>query len=102
MDLIEDKDYQIIPDKGDEQAWNVRLLSGEFTETVLKYGVVRFNGKGVDKYMSFNFDIVYTPDTDLTKENKELQEFAGLLLEKIMAQGIEDGNVLTREVEDGK
>jgi hypothetical protein len=102
MDLIEDKDYQITPDKGDEQAWNVRLLSGEFTETVLKYGVVRFNGKGVDKYMSFNFDIVYTPDTDLTKENKELQEFAGLLLEKIMAKGIEDGNVLTREVEDGK
>jgi len=102
MDLIEDKDYKIIPDKGDEQAWNVRLLSGEFTETVLKYGVVRFNGKGADKYMSFNFDIVYTPDTDLTKENKELQEFAGLLLEKIMAKGIEDGNVLTREVEDGK
>ncbi len=27
MVLVEDKHYQIIPDKGDEQAWNVRILS---------------------------------------------------------------------------
>ena len=100
MVLIEDKHYQIIPDKGDDQAWNVRLLSGPYTETVLKYGVVKFNGKGKDKYMSFNFDIIYTPDTELKKENVELQEFAGNLLEQVMARGIEEGNVITREVED--
>ena len=46
MNLVENKDYEIIPDKGDEQAWNVRVLSGLYTETVLKYGVVKFNGKG--------------------------------------------------------
>ena len=49
MVLVEDKHYQIIPDKGDEQAWNVRILSGTFTETVLKFGVVKFNGKGANK-----------------------------------------------------
>ena len=100
MNLVENKDYEIIPDKGDEQAWNVRVLSGLYTETVLKYGVVKFNGKGKEKYMSFNFDIIYTPDTELTKESVELQEFAGLMLEQIMARGIEEGNVLTREVKD--
>ena len=100
MNLVENKDYEIIPDKGDEQAWNVRILSGTFTETVLKFGVVKFNGKGKDKYMSFNFDIVYTPDTELTKDNVKLQEFAGVMLEQIMARGIEEGNVLTREVKD--
>ena len=89
MNLVENKDYEIIPDKGDEQAWNVRVLSGLYTETVLKYGVVKFNGKGKEKYMSFNFDIIYTPDTELTKESVELQEFAGLMLEKIMARVIE-------------
>ena len=93
MLLVEDKHYQIIPDKGDDQAWNVRLLSGPYTETVLKYGVVKFNGKGKEKYMSFNFDIVYSPDTELKKENIELQEFAGNLLEQVMARGIEEGNV---------
>jgi len=100
MVLIEDKHYQIIPDKGDDQAWNVRLLSGPYTETVLKYGVVKFNGKGKEKYMSFNFDIVYSPDTELKKENVELQEFAGNLLEQVMARGIEEGNVITRKVKD--
>jgi len=100
MMLVEDKHYQIIPDKGDDQAWNVRLLSGPYTETVLKYGVVKFNGKGKEKYMSFNFDIVYSPDTELKKENIELQEFAGNLLEQVMARGIEEGNVITREVKD--
>ena len=100
MVLVEDKHYQIIPDKGDEQAWNVRIMAGPYTETVLKYGVVKFNGKGKEKYMSFNFDIIYTPDTELKKENVELQEFAGNLLEQVMARGIEEGNVITREVKD--
>ena len=100
MNLVENKDYEIIPDKGDEQAWNVRVLSGLYTETVLKYGVVKFNGKGKEKYMSFNFDIIYTPDTELTKESVELQEFAGLMLEKIMARGIEEGNVMTRDIKE--
>ena len=100
MNLVENKDYEIIPDKGDEQAWNVRILSGLYTETVLKYGVVKFNGKGKEKYMSFNFDIIYTPDTELTKECVELQEFAGLMLEQIMARGIEEGNVITRDIKE--
>ena len=98
MDLIENKHYEIIPDKGDDQAWNVRILSGTFTETVLRYGVVKFNGK--EKNMSFNFDIVYTPDTELKVSNLQLQEFAGIMLEQIMAQGIRDNEVITREVKD--
>jgi len=98
MVLKENKHYEIIPDKGDEQAWNVRILSGMFTETVLKYGVVKFNGKKKD--MTFNFDIVYTPDTELTVSDLKLQEFAGVMLEQIMAQGFRDGEVITREIKD--
>jgi len=98
MVLTENEHYEIIPDKGDDQAWNVRILSGMFTETVLRYGVVKFNGK--EKNMSFNFDIVYTPDTELKVSDLELQDFAGMMLEQIMAQGIRDGEVITREVKD--
>jgi len=98
MVLVENKHYEIIPDKGDDQAWNVRILSGTFTETVLRYGVVKFNGKKKD--MTFNFNIVYTPDTELVVSNKKLQEFAGIMLEQIMAQGIRDNEVITREVKD--
>ena len=98
MVLKENKHYEIIPDKGDDQAWNVRILSGMFTETVLKYGVVKFNVK--KKHMTFNFDIVYTPDTELTVSDLKLQEFAGIMLEQIMAQGFRDGEVITREIKD--
>ena len=98
MVLKEGYHYQIIPDKGDDQAWNVRILSGTFTETVLKYGVVKFNGKKKD--MTFNFDIVYTPDTELKVSDLKLQEFAGIMLEQIMAQGMRDNEVITREVKD--
>jgi len=98
MVLRENTHYEIIPDKGDEQAWNVRILSGRFTETVLRYGVVKFNGKKKD--MTFNFDIVYSPDTELTVNNLELQDFAGIMLENIMEQGIKDGQVVTREIKD--
>ena len=91
-------DYQIIPDRADEQAWNVRVLKGPYTETVIKYGVVKFNE--IPKNMSFNFSIVYTPDTELKVEDAELQDFAGSMLEKIMAQGIEEGSVITQEVKN--
>ena len=94
--MLENVDYEIIPDKGDDQAWNVRVLTGQYTETVLKYGVVKFNE--IPKNMTFNFEIVYSPDTELTIEDTNLQDFAGEMLEKIMAQGIKDGEVITREI----
>ena len=98
MVLQENKHYEIIPDKADDQAWNVRILSGTFTETVLKYGVVKFNGKKKD--MTFNFSIVYTPDDELKVSNDKLQEYAGIMLEQIMAQGIKEGSVITKEIEN--
>jgi|TARA_B110000444_G_scaffold258464_1_gene299481 hypothetical protein len=92
--------YQIIPDREDEQSWNVRILKGQYTETVLKYGTVRFNE--IPKNMSFDFKIVYTPDTELKVSSVDLQEFAGYMLEKIMAQGVEEGSVITKEIKNGK
>jgi len=96
--MEEGKHYQIIPDRADEQAWNVRILKGPFTETVLKYGTVKFNE--IPKNMSFDFSIVYTPDTELKITDTKLQDFAGFMLEKIMARGIEEGSVIKKEVKD--
>ena len=98
MVLKEGYHYQIIPDKGDDQAWNVRILAGMFTETVLRYGVIKFNE--IPKNMSFNFQIVYSPDTELTKDDYNLQDFAGEMLEKIISAGIKEGSIATREIVD--
>ena len=92
--LEENIDYEIIPDHQDEQAWNVRILKGPFTETVIKYGVIKFNKKN----MSFNFNLVYSPNTELTTDDFDLQDFAGEMLEKIMENGIKEKSVVTKEI----
>ena len=90
MNLVENKHYEIIPDKTDDKAWNVRVLSGPYTETVIKYGVVKFNGE--EKDMTFNFNIVYSPDEELEVSNVKLQEFAGIMLSQIMQKGNENAD----------
>ena len=98
MELKENKHYEIIPDHTDDQAWNVRVLAGPFTETVIKYGTIKFNE--IPKNMTFNFNIVYSPDNELTTDNFELQDFAGAMLEKIISNGIKDKSVITKEIVD--
>ena len=78
--MKENTDYEIIPDMNDDKSWNVRILTGAFTETVIKYGVVKFN----DEDMTFNFDIISSPDNDLTTDDVDLQKYAGNMLEKII------------------
>ena len=94
--MEENVDYEIIPSHEDDQAWNVRILKGPFTETVIKYGVIKFNE--IPQNMAFNFAVISSPDSELAPENIELQDFAGAMLEKIMANGIKEGSVITREI----
>ena len=96
--MEENVDYEIIPSHEDEQAWKVRILKGPFTETVIRYGLIKFNE--IPKNMTFNFDLIYSPDSELTTENIDLQDFAGAMLEKIMANGIKEGSVMTREIKN--
>ena len=75
--VTESKDYELIPLEDDTESWGVRILTGEFSETVIKYGNVGFEGEGDDMVMKFNFDIISTPDEDLEVEtNTEVQELA--------------------------
>ena len=97
--MIENVDYEIVPSHEDEQAWNVRILKGQFTETVIRYGVIKFNE--IPKNMSFNFSIIYSPDTELTVDDLRLQDSAGAVLEKIMENGMKDGSVVSKEIKHG-
>ena len=98
MSLIELKDYELIPAEGDDQAWAVRILTGNYIETVLQFQAISFN-RVEEGVMSFNFDVVSSPDPELTVEDIELQEYAGDLLQAIIRDGIESGSVIAREAE---
>lgn len=97
--LIELKDYELIPAEDDEQAWAVRILTGDYVETVLRYGAIGFNQEE-EGVMTFNFGVISSPDPDLTSENADLQEYAGDLLQAIIRDGIESGSVMMREKEN--
>jgi hypothetical protein len=92
--MLELNDYELVPSDEDEQAWNVRLLTGPFNETVLRFGAISLNEEGI---MSFNFYIVSSPDPNLTTEIVDLQEYAGDLLQAIIRDGMETGSVITKE-----
>jgi ligand-binding SRPBCC domain-containing protein len=91
--MTEDEDYKLVPvDVGNEQAWEIRILSGEFTETVLRFGNVSIDGP--NDAIKFNFDITTSPDPDLTVLNDDLQSFAADVLGDLIENSLERGSIL--------
>jgi hypothetical protein len=81
---VENTDYELVPSEGEN--WDVRILTGEFTETVLQYGKLVMSDDG--EHLTFNFDVVASPDLELTDENLDLQTHAGKLLSSILENAV--------------
>lgn len=92
--------YELIPVEyvDNEAAWDVRILRGEFTETVIRYGTIKFDGER--DCLTFDFRVVTTPHFDLDSNNVDLQEFAADILEDILDRGIREGWVYGTEKKD--
>ena len=98
--ISEGIDYELIPAAVDnEQAWDVRLLRGDFIETVIRYGNVAFDGK--EKCLKFNFKIINSPDQELTTTYEPLQEHAADVLEDILEKSYHNGTLETAEIPTG-
>lgn len=94
--------YEFIPGQDEnDQAWNIRILEGMYSETIIQYGAIAFNEteQGV---MTFNYNIISSPDPDLTEADLSLQECVGDILQEIIRASIEadDGTIAMREVSD--
>jgi hypothetical protein len=92
MKYKENIDYELIPSSTDDDHWNVRFLTGDYVETVIAYGKISLEGNGVgdtDTRMSFNLEIVNTPDPDLTDKNEDFQSYAGDILLSIISESLE-------------
>ena len=98
--LSEGVHYEIIPQSDDIRGWDVRLLE-EYPETVIRYGNVAFDGKR--DALTFNYDIVSSPDPDLQIENNlTFQEYCGRILSNIIEQSITDGSLLAQDKDTGE
>ena len=98
--LSEGVHYEIIPQTDDTRGWDVRLLE-EYPETVIRYGNVAFDGKR--DALTFNYDIVSSPDPDLQIENNlTFQEYCGRILSNIIEQSISEGTLLAQDKDTGE
>jgi hypothetical protein len=95
--VSEDVHYSLIPieEAHNQQAWAVRLLEGPHPETVIRLGNVAFDPDG--DCLKFNFMIESSPDSELTEDDSDLQNFVADVLEDILEKAIEDGSLATRE-----
>jgi hypothetical protein len=89
--VSEGVDYELIPvdDSPNDQAWDIRILRGDFTETVIRYGNVAFNE--IKDCLTFNYKVVYTPDPFLTSDDVQLQEYAADILEDVLERAYAEG-----------
>jgi|TARA_R110002153_G_scaffold182520_1_gene335856 hypothetical protein len=83
--MIEDTDYALVPtdETQEDSHWNVRFMTGQFSETVITYGAVSIDED--NESLNFNFSIVYSPMPDLTLDDVDLQLAAGDMLSAILA-----------------
>jgi len=95
MKKIENKDYEIIPSSSENDMWDIRILDGIFVETIIRFGTVSLNED--HGHLNFKFDVIFSPDDDITSENTELQLEAANILESVIETGIEEGFVEMRE-----
>lgn len=92
--------YELTPveENPNEQAWHVRILEGEFAETVIAFGNVALHKDG--DHLSFNFALVSSPDDTLTEDYEPLQDFAAEILEDVMERAIADGSIAFKDKEE--
>ena len=85
MTLEENVDYEMIPGEGEN--WDIRILTGEFVETVINFKQLRVADDG--EHLTFNFEIVTTPDPELNADtNTDLQSHVGMVLSSILENSV--------------
>jgi hypothetical protein len=99
LDILSEKvHYDIVPAE-EENLWNVRILE-EFPETIISYGAIEFVGEDKndkDGKLSFNFQIISSPDEDLSVNDLTLQQYCGRILESILDTAVSDGTLIARD-----
>lgn len=83
---IENRDYELIP--GEQNFWKVRILTGDFIETVFQYNTVSFNER--DMTVSFTYHVWYSPDDDFDQDDAEFQKVASGILHSIMLRLLDE------------
>jgi len=90
-------DYELVPFEESSDHWAVRILTGDFVETIIRFGAVAANEKA--GHLSFNFSVMHNVESEeiVTESNVKLQKIAGEILNDILEKGIEGGYIDFKE-----
>lgn len=89
--MTEGIDYCFIYPKEDAQAVHVRLLEGEYKDTIFKYGKVKFEEKDDQMFIIFAYDVLESKVAKPKKLEKDatFKNYIGNLLVEIMSGNLE-------------
>ena len=86
--MRETVDYEYVVDEKDKDSVHIKLLSGDYKDTVFKYGKVGVKEEGDKAYLQFNFDVIYSPIKKLDKK-LEFRNYIGDLLSTIITKQLD-------------
>jgi hypothetical protein len=89
--MVEGIDYCFIYPKDDATSVHIRFLTGDYKDTVFKYGKVKFEEKNDQVYLLFAYDVLEsTVDKPKKLEKDEMfKNYIGDLLVEIMSGNLE-------------
>jgi hypothetical protein len=81
-------DYEYVVDEKDKASVHIKLLDGEYKDTVFKYGKVGVKEEDNKAYLQFNFDVIQSPIKKL-ESNLEFKNYIGDLLSTIITKQLD-------------
>jgi len=65
--FVQGTDYEYVVNDKDLNSVHIKLLTGEYKDTVFKYGKVAIDEKDDNAYLQFNFTVIQSPVNKLEK-----------------------------------
>ena len=89
--MIEGQDYCFIYPKDDKNTVHIQLMTGEYKDTVFKYGKVKFKEENDLVYLLFAYDVLESPINKPSKMEKDeaFKNYIGDLLVELMSANLD-------------
>jgi len=87
--MEENVDYELVTRSDENDHWDIRILTGEFIETIINFGTIKVSEDG--EHLNFDFSVKYSPVDD-SANNVDLQSTAGAILLSIIENSIKETN----------
>lgn len=76
-------DFEFVVDDNDKNSVHIKILNGEYVDTLFKFGKVQVEEKDGNAYLQFDFDVISSPIKKVDK-TKEFRDYIGNILYSII------------------